>query len=116
MQDGRLAAEVHVQRQAAALVDPGAQVAKYLGGRAAETVNRLLEVADEEQPASVEARAAERFHKIDLQLVGVLKLVDEQEVQVLGKALTNCCMLGIAYQCVGPRKQVVEIEPAEGGF
>ena len=112
-----LAAEVERQRQPAGFVD----FAREVRGRlwrlgAAEAIDRLLEVADEEQPAGVEAVAAEGFDEVDLQLVGVLKLVDEQQSQVVGEALAEVGVVGVGEQAVGVGEQVVEIELAWRDF
>ena len=98
------------ERQPACLVYLSAQVAKDVGCGAAEAVDRLFEVADEEQAAGFEAGAADFFDEVDLESVGVLKFVDEEQPQVVGEALLQVDLFGTVEQGVGLGQQVVEIE------
>src|SRR4051812_11102512 len=81
---------------------------------AAEAVDRLFEVADEEQAASVEAGAAKFRDKVRLQLVRVLKFIDEQQAELVGQPRAELHVLRMVDQveCFG--EEIVEIEFALG--
>ena len=86
MQDLGLAAEVDGEREAAGLFYLSREVAKDVRLRTAKAVDRLLEVADEEEAAGFEAGAADLLDEFDLKAVGVLKFVDEEQAEVVGQA------------------------------
>ena len=54
---------------------------------AAEAIDRLLVVADEKQLARREAAAAEGLDQLDLQRIGVLEFVDQQQPGLRGQPL-----------------------------
>ena len=111
-----LAAEVKGEIQSAGFRYLAAEFQELGWNRAAEAVDRLFEVADEEQAAFVEAGAADLFDELDLEGVGVLKFVDEQKPQVGGEGVANGGLFGIGQQRVGERKLVVEIEDGKLQF
>ena len=112
MQDAGLAAEVARQRQPAGFGHLLAE-AEELGRRgAAEAVDRLLEVADEEQPAGVEAVAADRADELDLERIGVLEFVDQEQPQVFAESFAEGGVVGIGDQAVGEDELVGEVELA----
>ena len=62
-----------------------AQPAEHLGIGPAKPVDRLLVVADEEQLAREIIVVAKRLDQFDLEPIGVLELVDQQQPQVRGQ-------------------------------
>src|SRR5947207_10493570 len=101
MQDSRQAAEIVCQRQLSRVWNCFAQIEKLGGRGAAKAVDRLFEVADEEQAAGVETFAADQLHKLDLQRVGVLKFIHEQQAEVGGKLAPERGIFRIREQAVG---------------
>ena len=89
MEDAGLAAEVARERQPACLVNFAAELRELGRLGAAEAVDRLLEVADEEQAAFVEAGAADYLDEVDLEWIGVLKFVDQEQPQIVGECFAN---------------------------
>jgi hypothetical protein len=85
IQDRRLAAEVQRQRQPAALGGCFLEAAKDVRIGAAEAVDRLLVVPHEKQLPLHHLAAAEGFHQLDLERVGVLEFVDQQQPHVVGQ-------------------------------
>ncbi len=115
IQNRRLAAEVFRERQLARLGNLRMQVAEYVGLRAAEAVDRLVHVADEEQLAIGDV-AAEGPHKFDLQCIGILKFVDQQQPQIGGEPLTERFTLRVGQQLLGAIQEIVEIELSFAGL
>src|SRR5690606_7103746 len=74
-QNRRLAAKVLRQRQSARRGRFFLQRAEDLWISAAEAIDRLLEIADKEKPPPLDF-ATQGFDQIDLERVGVLKLID----------------------------------------
>src|ERR1700736_264017 len=70
----------------------------------AETVDRLLCVADREQ-----VFARDRLDELELDLVGVLQLVDHHVLETLAVALAQ--LASGTEQLAGHELQVLEIEP-----
>ena len=95
--------------QAPGFGNPFAEPLEHLRICAQEAVNRLLEVADEEQFSARDAvLAADRGDQFDLQGVGVLGFVDQQELQMAADITAD---FNIAReQVVGFDQDVVEIE------
>ncbi len=79
MDDAGDAPEILGQAEPARLGELGPPVAedRWLG--ATESVDRLLDVADHEEPSREELRAAEQPEDLALEAIGVLELVDEHE-------------------------------------
>ena len=83
---------------------------------AAEPVDRLLHVADHEQPAREERLAAQQPEDLALDAVGILELVDQDEFDRPGRRRTSSVgghdLRVVAEQVAGQDQEVVEIEPA----
>src|SRR5262245_6586209 len=82
-----LTAEVHSKWQSTFVAHLAAQRVENRWLGAPESVNRWLEVADKEQSARFGPPIAEQLDEIRLQLIGILKLVDKQKLQVSGQPL-----------------------------
>ena len=111
---------------------PGRALGEPLLGReeggdvgAPEAVDRLLRIADEEQPPGVDAHlrprtiavggivGAEQRGQLDLDRIGVLELVDQDAVVALPEPRPGRrTVLGIAQQRAGEHEQIVEVELA----
>ena len=93
----------------------GTPVAEDARLGAAEPVDRLLHVADDEQPAGLERRAAQEPEDLALDAVGILKLIDEDEFdgrRARGRGFRHRQLGMMAQEVAGPHQQVVEIEPS----
>ena len=87
---------------------PGARVHRHVS--AAKAVDRLLRVADQEQPSRLKriavSSAGECERDLHLQRIGVLELVDEQRGEALPERLSRA--LVVAQDLTHPHDQVVE--------
>ena len=106
----RLAAEVQRQRQAALGGQFLAEPAEDVRIGPAEAINRLLGVAHEEEHAVGHAAVAQGPHQFDLQGIGVLKLVDQEQPRLGGEPLPQIFVFRAGQEVAGADQQVVEIE------
>ena len=102
--DAGRAAEILGQGVAAGGRNFGSDVLKDFRLRAPEAINRLLVIADHEEAARGELRAAQMPEDLGLHRVGVLEFIDEHE--------PDACARPGAQQVAGLDQQVVEVEPA----
>ena len=89
LDDAGNAAEVFQQTEATTLgkaVVPGAEYGRL---RAAEPVDRLLGIADDEESSREEFRAGEALEDLALGFVGILKLIDKNELDGSGQRVTH---------------------------
>ena len=105
------APEVARERQPAGLGEPLAVAREQLGPGAAEPVDRLLEVADQEQLAAGQVDAGERLEDLGLDRVGVLELVDEDQVDRPGQRVADA-VRGVVEEVAGQEQEVVVVDPA----
>ena len=106
----RLAAKIQRQRQTASGGNFIAKAAKDVRVGPAKTVDRLLGVAHEKQPAVGYATIAKGPHEFDLQGIGVLKLVDQQQAVLRGKSFPQIGLRLAGDQVAGVDQEVVEVQ------
>ena len=111
VEDRRDAPEVLGQVEPAGLGEPVAVVAEELGPGPPEPVDRLLEVADQEQPPSEQAGAGQVLEDLGLDRVGVLELVDQDQVDRAGQGLADG-LRAVRQQVAGQEQEVVVVDPA----
>src|SRR5205823_14406654 len=111
-QDLRLAAKVQRQRQPALRRKLLLQLAKDARIGPAETVDRLLVVAHEEQLGPRQLVAAQRLDQLDLQRIGVLKFIHEERADLLAKVRSQTVVSLISEQVARADQQVVEVQNA----
>ncbi len=113
---GRLAAEVQRQRQAAGGRNLVAEAAEDVRIGPAEAIDRLLVVAHEEELAVGHAAVAQGPHQFDLQRVGVLEFIDQQQPGLRGQPLPQLRAGRAGNQVAGADQQVVEIQRRQFGL
>ena len=117
-------AGVQVQERRAERGQPVADLAVDADVRAAEAVDRLLRVADEEQRAGPRARAPpvglavvvgrEQQQDLRLQRIGVLELVDEDLLEARLEAAPDLRV--VAHEVARAEQQIEEVERAAPGL
>ena len=89
----RLAAKVQRQRQPPRRGNLGPQSPEDVRIGAAETIDRLLVVAHEKQLAAEMLVVAQRLDQIDLERIGILELVDQQQADLRGQPFPQPAVL-----------------------
>ena len=109
-----------VHKRGAPLLDPAADLAIDGDVGAAEAVDRLLGIADDEEAAGLRLRLApvglarivggEEQEDLGLQRIGVLELVDEDALEAALEALAHAPV--VAHQVARDEQQIEKIERA----
>src|SRR4029079_16520934 len=76
---------------------------------APESIDRLLRIADHHEPAR-----SEQLDDLGLNLIRVLKLVDEDGFKLL--VIERLCVNGTREQITRPEKQIIEVEGIESAL
>ena len=109
LQHGGLAAEVFRQRQPALDGNLLPKVAEDIRIGAAETIDRLLLVAHQEELSRREAAVAQRLDQFHLQRVGVLEFIDQQQPGLGSQPLAQVFAVRSGEQVPGADQQVGEV-------